>query len=226
MKATKVNRFDQLITGIKKADRESRKKCNLSINKNTEAFLVTRLSDYLYYKFPTLHYKLEVRPRDILKQLGYLTDEIEKYKDEKDWRINGFLDAVLYYTNTTGREKPAHIIEIKRVKRKVDLQKDRTRIAALVNAAQQSQRKAKKSNRHRLETAYFITTMTHPNGLTEKQVEDPFHTKLEIIDNKIKTCFQEVNFDYRTFRVGPNQVDFEVNNYDVWAAVIEITPQK
>jgi hypothetical protein len=224
MKATKTNRFDQLVSGIKKVDKESRKKCNRSINKNTEAFLVTKLSDYLYKKFSTLHYKLEVRPAEILKQLGYSNDAIEKYKDEKDLRINGFLDSVLYYSSTTGIEKPAHIIEFKRGGKIESIQKDCVRLATLVNAAQRSQKKHKRSNRHRLETAYFITTMRQPNALAERKVEDAFHKKLEKINNNIKTSFQEVNFKYITFKVGPNQIDFKVDNYDVWAAIIEISP--
>jgi len=224
MKATKTNRFDQLVSGIKKIDKESRVKCNLSINKNTEAFLVTKLSDYLYKKFTTINYKLEVRPTEILEQLDFSNEDLTTYKQNKEWRLNGFLDSVLYYKNSKNHLKPAHIIEFKRGKRERSIFKDCLRLAVLVNAAQQSRQNKGKTTKHRLETAYFITTMVYPQNIDTEENKNSFNKNLKKVDEKISGEGQEVNMCYDIFKLGESKDGAIKKDKNVWAAIIEITP--
>jgi len=225
MIASKNNRFEQIVSGIKKIDKESRKKCNVSINSNTEAFLAIKLADFLSSKFTTLNYKLEVRPESLLNQLKYLPKDITKIKNDTTLRMSGFIDVVLYYSKTKRKEKPAHIIEFKRGKRKSNILKDCIRMGALVNYAQKAHRYNKKPTKSRLETAYFITTTSYDSASLDKDVKDDFSGKLEEVDAELTKTIKEVNLEYDIFKLGPAQINSGTNNKDVWAVVIEITPK-
>ena len=177
-----------------------------------------------YKKFTTINYKLEVRPNDILEQLGFTADEITSYKRNKEWRINGFLDSVLYYQNARNHQKPAHIIEFKRGKRERSIFKDCLRLAVLVNAAQQSRQDKGKTTKHRLETAYFITTAVYPKGKEVEEIQNSFCKNLTKVDTKLTDNGQEVQMSYDIFKLGESSDGVEKSDKNVWAIVIEITP--
>jgi len=96
VRATRKNIFSQIEIGILKADKESRVMCQCSINKNTEAFLVHKLAEHIYKKFPTIKCRFEVKPKDIFMQLDAPEYSLSNIAKDKALRIFGTIDCCLY----------------------------------------------------------------------------------------------------------------------------------
>lgn len=220
MRATRNNIFSQIEIGIKKADKESRLMCQCSINKNTEAFLVHKLAEHIYKKFPTIKYRLEVKPKDIFMQLGIPESNLINIAQDKALRIYGAIDCCLYYTSGK-KTKPAHLIEFKRGKGQKPFTQDIKRLAALINSAAEINNRTSKS---RFETAYFITTTQYLESHTNEYVRNHMYEKLKRVDDQIQEEYKEISLEYDVFQLGKSLHNDELNNTrNAWAVIVEIS---
>lgn len=225
LRATRNNKFDELVNAILCANSQSLEKCHISINNNTEAYLVHKLAEHFYTNFKNLTYRFEVSPKEILEQTGLSESQIYQLHLKKSHlRINGFIDCCLYQINTF---RPAHLLEFKRGKGFEKMYDDLIRLAGIIREVRKFNNKRGKTALCNIETAYFATTTKFSDKTSEEQVNKCILSKLERANKEINKRRMGVDILYQVFYVGVNKDSKNLHgDKHVWGLVAELRTSK